>query len=575
MHKEKNAELPSILSRSEAILKHMDKSDEVAANAAASAFAYIDLESKDLLNVQFILDTEGANQNRDYMTRSGIIKYYRTAKFKPMNSEHFIEEGESMIRHAKSSHKNTIFGVITDTALCWADGRILTPKEYMELDPTEDASRTDSQKLCVMAYASLWHMLFPKTVSELSRSIASGRMKVSMERLISNYDYIEWNGSEYVVSAASETNQMDRRWAIQALSNGKPILRRSLDFVYSGVGSTTNPANHLSIYHSTNFLKSAASLENKSTLARLIKEHCELHEKFTILTNKEQIEKVINRHTTLTKLVASIVEKEEMNNSIDALDMTLPPGLREAARFTEEAEAAETKESNTMDKDTKLDKAAIAEVVEEITSKNNDKNALASKIEVLMTEKFAAEKAVAEKVDEIKALAEKVGKMDSKMKKMEEAMSEKEKESEAEMKAKTCMAEELESAKAENESFKAKFAELEAEKVVASRTDALKSIGGDFANEKRINRAVARNESGEFKMSNDDFADYIEDVRDLAAIAALASKAEDSTDESAEASTPSEPDLAEVAKATKAIASFNVSADKPAGKNQFSSIGIA
>lgn len=298
---------------------HLRKSSspevEEQIKAVASHFAEIDDKSPDLLNVQFILDTEGGNLNWDYMPREGLVRNYATAKYKPMDSEHFIVEDESMLSMDKDKMKkagNTIFGVMTGAALCWNDGKLLSTQEVSSLDLSDDPNRTDSEKLCVMGYASLWHMIFPKTVAELTESIASGNMKVSMERWISNYDFSEWTGSSYTYhnKDSAKSSDVEHRWMSRANSNGKPIYRRSLDFIYGGVASTRNPANPLSTYQAKPNPKFAVSNKKDKILCDLMHEHNELHNNFSILTSDEQKENAIFRHLQVTQAIAALTGYE-------------------------------------------------------------------------------------------------------------------------------------------------------------------------------------------------------------------------------------------------------------------------
>lgn len=254
---------------------------EKSVAASKKKYYWQDAENPDLVWVNFILDSEGANLNRDYMPRSQLLASYHTAKYKPHDMEHIIREDDSMVYMDKRNPpvKNTICGVITHTALADWKGNLLTDKQIAALDKSDDPDREDKDKVCVVAWCALYYFLFPQTISHLVQTLASGGMKVSMERWIKSWDFLYRDGKNYraVSHQKAVENGLFDKWQEHKTINGQPILRRTLGYTYGGVASTTNPANGLSRYVSQKNLpkRASASLERDPVIEILRARHDE------------------------------------------------------------------------------------------------------------------------------------------------------------------------------------------------------------------------------------------------------------------------------------------------------------
>ncbi len=281
--------------------------------AIASTLHFHTNDNPDLTWVQMILDTEGANANRDYMPRPSLLKGYGSAVYKPFDMDHTIIEDRSMVGMSKQAPpvRNTIYGVMTHAALARPDGTLLSDAEIADLDQSDDMKRGDDDKICVTVWAALYGFLFPKTVADVTDLIDAGTMHVSMERWIADWDFMvpDHTGTYSSVSRADAANtDLFVRWATGIASNDRPIYRRSLKFVYGGCASTTNPANHLCKFVSPSNLRAAASQDstvNESILQNLMHRHCELHEAFAISSGVQQ-EKLIEEHTRVTRAIAAL-----------------------------------------------------------------------------------------------------------------------------------------------------------------------------------------------------------------------------------------------------------------------------
>ena len=270
-----------------------------------------DAHNPDLVYVQFVLDTEGANANWDYMPRPQLMAGHSTAVYKPFDMEHVIVESSSMSGISKTSMltvKNTIYGVMTATALAWArTGQLLTKDEIASLAKTDDWQRGDQDKIAVVAWGALWGFLFPRTVADVLTQIDDGQMAVSMERWIARFDFLIWEDGDYkaVSRADGEVRGYYDRWKQHQMVNDKPIYRRTLSYVYGGVASTTNPANKLSRFVATNMQKAVAS---NAELAQLCVLHDAIHAAFAVADSSEQ-EKLIAHHTAVTRAIAGMCKK--------------------------------------------------------------------------------------------------------------------------------------------------------------------------------------------------------------------------------------------------------------------------
>ncbi len=272
-----------------------------------------DGRNPDLVHVKFILDTEGANNNWDYMPRSQLLASHATAIFKPLDMSHVIKESASMMYMSKDDPpvKNTIYGVMTATALAWAEsGDLLSEDEIKKLDMTDDWHRPNKDKIAVVAWGALYSFLFPKTVADITNAIDAGEMFVSMERWIGNLDYLAWNKAKADWEAVPRDQGTElgypERWKNHQKVNGEPILRRSLAYIYGGAATTDNPANKLARFVEPTFVKAAAS-NKKPELEKLLEAHSECHRAFAISTVDEQ-SALIDRHRKITAAIAAYLE---------------------------------------------------------------------------------------------------------------------------------------------------------------------------------------------------------------------------------------------------------------------------
>jgi hypothetical protein len=283
-----------------------------AAQASSKQLWWQDKSNPDLCHVRFILDAEGANANWDYMPRPQLIKGHQTAIFKPFDMDHIIQENGSMVYTAKGGPPvvNTIFGVMTHAALGHVDGTLLSDEELAELDTSDDMTRTDANKIAVVAWASLYSYLFPQTVAALTDCIDNDEMAVSMERWLSSYDYMIKEDGQYKAVAKAEAidTGLDIKWGMRIRSEGSPIYRRALSYVYGGVAGTANPAQPLSKFVAPSAVKVAAtnSESKKTILHEMLIHHGEVHRRFAVASREDQ-PGLITEHTKITRAIAALI----------------------------------------------------------------------------------------------------------------------------------------------------------------------------------------------------------------------------------------------------------------------------
>ena len=281
-------------------------------------FHWQDGKNPDLVHVKFILDTEGANNNWDYMPREQLLTGHATAVYKPLDMSHVIKENASMVFMSKDNPpvRNTIYGVITATAPAWASsGELLTDQEITDLDRSDDWNRPDKDKVAVVAWGALYSFLFPKTVADITDAIDNGEMFVSMERWIGQHDYLVFDQAKSAYEPVSREEATDlghvERWKNHQKVNGQPLYRRSLSYVYGGAATTDNPANKMARFVEPNFVKAAASMQDTalpSELEKLLESHGECHRAFAISTGEDRAA-VIERHRKITSAIAAYLGK--------------------------------------------------------------------------------------------------------------------------------------------------------------------------------------------------------------------------------------------------------------------------
>lgn len=264
----------------------------------------------DLVWCKFILDTEGANKNWDYMPRPTMMAGYASTNYKPMNMEHVLKEDGSLLLGSKSIPRgqNTIFGVMGQGSLAKYDGTVLTPDEIKAVANVDDMTRKPKEKMAVVAYAAMWNFLFPKTVEDIVKAAAKGRLFVSMERWIQEWDFLVRDGDKFKSVARAQAKELgyDQKWASRQMVGGSPVLRRSLKFVYGGVASTTDPANPACSFLAETAVKAEASKGSADPIVKkLIARHSEVERQWVVTSCEDRKQELIAEHTRIHAALAA------------------------------------------------------------------------------------------------------------------------------------------------------------------------------------------------------------------------------------------------------------------------------
>jgi len=258
----------------------------------------------------------------------------------------------------------------------------------------------------------------------------------------------------------------------------------------------------------------------------------------------------------------------------DVLDMTLPPELRDIVTY-ERVTAIQSQEK--MEKPmpaetpaTEVNEKAIAAVVDQILAARDSKLALATEIKTLTQAKADAEVKSAKAEAALATANTTIASLTKDAETAKASTTEKVTAAETAKAAAEKTTAELTKTVA---GLTRKLADVEAEKTIATRTAAVKALGEKIATEDRINRAVARNEDGSFKTSDEAFTAWVADLKSVAEAVTPAGKtpapAAATTPAPAAAAAPAvpaAPDLAgaaAAAQATQALANAGTPAATP------------
>lgn len=566
------------------------------AKAAEEYLWWQDKVNFDLCHVNFILDVEGENNNNDYMPREALVKGFSTARFKPVNMEHTVEENGSMLYIAKGNPipaKNTIFGVMTNTALANSQGKILTPEEIASLDMTDNFDRPKNEKLTVVAWASLWNFLFPQTVANLIAEVQNRDISVSMEKWLKVYDYMVWNHTastwNYVTPAAAADNGVEYKYKSRQMVDGRRVYRRALSFVYGGCASTHNPAQPMSRFIAPSMVRSVASGADDEFLKILLSQHGEVHQRFVVSPYEEQSD-LIAQHLKITRAISGYVGEIKADESVevtDVLDLTLPPELQTIVTAdksdasqrtiqTEEEPAMPEPIKNTIDEQAIL--ATARNEAKSLLASERAQEAIAAQIQGLTTAKLVAEQSLVSMKASLEERAGVVAELNKKIEGLQgqvNTLTAQVKESDI---AKATASKAVETLAAEKQALVAQLANIEAQKVVASRTELLKSLGDKIATPEKIAWATARNSDGSFAVSDAFITTYVNDMKQaIAAVtppvdpAASAAALAAAAAAAASKSTPSAPDLAaaQAAQVRQAQAALQGAAPTVSGRKTY------
>jgi len=268
------------------------------ANRTVAAFGY-PKKNEDLAYLKFVLASEMENYNSDYLPRSEIVANFGTARNKPFDIEHVIEEEGSYITDKEFNQtKNTIIGHIVDSAVAQKDGTVLAEESLATFDDKDDPSRPYEDQIDIVGTGVLYKFLFPQTVADIIDLADKGEMSVSMEVWFLGYDYLV--GTEIVPYSETTAAQYQPMFENREEVDGRPVSRVLRNVIFGGVAATDNPADP-----EAQILETAASkkeLAGDSKFRSLVARHNELHELYVLKPSR----KIETEHLKITKAIASM-----------------------------------------------------------------------------------------------------------------------------------------------------------------------------------------------------------------------------------------------------------------------------
>ena len=260
-------------------------------------------KQRDLTNVEFILVSSGLNENWDGFPKQRLAEVYQTAIGKPMDIAHLIDEKESYIKNSldprfsnlsTERNTNTIIGHITNSLLVDDLGNPLSQDDIEKIKKMEGFDQKDP--IHIVALASLYSFIFPKTIASLKKLISEEKMFVSVETFFSDWDYLLVEKNEIIKS--NESNRFLNA-QIGGTYHGCTVARILNDFIIGGAGFTQYPANPSSII---------LSLNNKDTnFTRQLEDYLKLHDQLHTIYATAPLKEIETAHTFITRKIKEMV----------------------------------------------------------------------------------------------------------------------------------------------------------------------------------------------------------------------------------------------------------------------------
>lgn len=288
-----------------------------------------------------IMVSTGANKNDDVFLPAELWKARHTPEDKPFNYEH---------------DQDDVIGHITANVCILDNGEVIPDDTQIDDLPEEFHILATS-----VLYKEWKTEEKQERMNEILADIKEGKRSVSMECILTNFDYllIENEGSKKAIASIvprkKNTAYLTKHLRIYGgtgMYEGKKVKRVLRDITFSGKGLVTNPANPKSIILNT--IASADSVynitsENKeSSMAEnlLEKENVELKAEVASLkaTLKDNDQKVLTEAVASAK--ASVKELSDKNEKLEKDLANATASLKEVSTSKVELEAALAKIEN-------------------------------------------------------------------------------------------------------------------------------------------------------------------------------------------------------------------------------------
>lgn len=210
--------------------------------------------------LQAIYVSSGMNKNDDVFLPSELAKSFGSARLKPLDIDHMIEEGAALTEvvdnfpHLNFNQGlNTVIGVLYDSALLnTQSGTVITAgtahetlgaewQSIMAADEqmvADHALHFETSRYDVLTAGILWKWLFPKTVSQIVEDIQMGDRALSMEAYFRDWDWLV----EGRIQTKKEAPYLESAFR-QGGFNGQRVGRVLRGILFGGAGIVRKPAN--------------------------------------------------------------------------------------------------------------------------------------------------------------------------------------------------------------------------------------------------------------------------------------------------------------------------------------------
>lgn len=438
-------------------------------------FGEVDFKNPDLTYLQGIFVTSGQNYNRDVFLPSEMLHSFVTARMKPINIEHTVEENGSLVKAFSkktsiplTTGKNTIIGSIYDVAFVHnKSGKMLlasdysseNAKELFDLDTIDDDFTNPDNRYHIIIAAALWKFMFPETIADIVEEIDQGGLALSMESFFLDYDLLANNE----VKARRDNPELDSLYKQRMSVGGQKVGRVLRNILWGGGGLVDTPGNP----YGFEFISTSASEREKGD---------------AVLTAAASLVSVEKDQSVTVQRGGDGNSNTENQPQGDNSRMDLEKTL---AKFVETNESLVQANANL--------NASKATLETEKASLSAAKAALETKVAELETAKAALEANLSKKTAEHEALASTHAKLNTEFETIKATLTEKEKAL-TEAEAKVATVEELTQRAAAAE---AKINEYNSAAVVASRKKELEEL--NLLIDDDTNEALARLDDDEFK----------------------------------------------------------------------------
>lgn len=401
------------------------------ADKTVAGFGDVDFKNPDLSYLQGIFVTSGVNRNRDVFLPSEMLRSFVTARYKPINIEHKVEENESLVQAlAKNASipfitgTNTIIGSIYDVAFVEEKtGKMILASDFanmpadkipFQLEAIDKDFLLPENKYHIIIAAALWKFVFPKTIADIVDEVNLNDRALSMESYFLDYDFLvdgevknRWDHPEY--------ESMYR----QGLSVGGQKIGRVLKTILWGAGGLVKePANP----NGFDFIRTSASFRDEDAQ--------KLAASASLISTKDVTANRGGGSESKTTKAAAKIQGDPLKMELDKLIDTNSKLVNDIATANANL-ALQTAKANTLEtaeKSLKSEvealKASVASLQTELDAAKKTVASLTGEKDIIAKELVAAKASLTDKDAALAASATKITDLETKVKASEASASE-------------------------------------------------------------------------------------------------------------------------------------------------------